>query len=111
MDMRIPPLKIKILLESNPLKSRILVRRLAVTKTPVQVCWLSHTKVAQSQHRAFCAKPSALFNRRLVTTCYGFPSAAEQEHVRKSWMSRVKHPMLRLSQKRYDLTITYYAIT
>ena len=27
MDMRIPPLKIKILLESNPLKSRILVRR------------------------------------------------------------------------------------
>ena len=30
MDIRIPPLKIKILLESNPLKSRILVRRLAV---------------------------------------------------------------------------------
>ena len=32
MDMRIPPLKIKILLESNPPKSRILVRRLAVWK-------------------------------------------------------------------------------
>ena len=30
MDMRIPPLKLKILPESNPLKSRILVRRLAV---------------------------------------------------------------------------------
>ena len=30
MDMRIPPLKGKILLESNPLKSRTLVRRLAV---------------------------------------------------------------------------------
>ena len=30
MDMRIPPLKIKILLESEPLKSRILVERLAV---------------------------------------------------------------------------------
>ena len=29
MDMRIPPIKIKIMLESNPLKSRILVRRLA----------------------------------------------------------------------------------
>ena len=28
--MRIPPLNIKILLESNPLKSRILVGRLAV---------------------------------------------------------------------------------
>ena len=33
MDMRIPPLKIKILLESNPLKSRILVQRLAVRLT------------------------------------------------------------------------------
>ena len=30
MDMRIPPLKLKILLESSPLRSRILVRRLAV---------------------------------------------------------------------------------
>ena len=30
MDMIIPPLFIKMLLESNPLKSRILVRRLAV---------------------------------------------------------------------------------
>ena len=29
--MRIPPLNIKILLESNPLRSRILVRRLAAT--------------------------------------------------------------------------------
>ena len=30
MDVRIPPLKMKIMLESNPLKSRNLVRRLAV---------------------------------------------------------------------------------
>ena len=30
MDMRIPPLGIKIMLESNPLKFRILVRRVAV---------------------------------------------------------------------------------
>ena len=29
MDMRMPPLKTKIMLESNPLKSRIFVRRLA----------------------------------------------------------------------------------
>ena len=29
MDMRIPPLMIKVILESNPLKSRILGRRLA----------------------------------------------------------------------------------
>ena len=37
MDMRIPPLKTKIMLESNPLKSRILVRRLAVLQRCV-VC-------------------------------------------------------------------------
>ena len=30
MDMRISPLKLKIMLESNPLKFRILERRLAV---------------------------------------------------------------------------------
>ena len=30
MEMRVPPLEIKIMLESNPLKSRIFVRRLAV---------------------------------------------------------------------------------
>ena len=30
MDMRIPPLKFKIMLESSPLKSRVLVRGLAV---------------------------------------------------------------------------------
>ena len=29
MEMRVPPLKIKIMLEAKPLKSRILVRRLA----------------------------------------------------------------------------------
>ena len=32
LDMRIPALKLKILLESNPLKSRILVRRLAINQ-------------------------------------------------------------------------------
>ena len=34
MGLGIPPLNIKILLESNPLKSRILVRRLAVFPLP-----------------------------------------------------------------------------
>ena len=38
MDIRIPPLKTKIMLESNPLKSRILVRRLAVVLLSL-VCW------------------------------------------------------------------------
>ena len=33
MDMRIPPLKINIMLESNPLKSRISMRTLAVRGT------------------------------------------------------------------------------
>ena len=34
MGLGIPPLDIKILLESNPLKSRILVRRLAASALP-----------------------------------------------------------------------------
>ena len=32
MDMRIPPLEIQVMLEPNPLRSRVLVRRLAVTR-------------------------------------------------------------------------------
>ena len=35
MDMRIPPLTIKIVLESNPLKSIMLVWRLAVINQPI----------------------------------------------------------------------------
>ena len=34
MGMRIPPLNIKILLDSNPLRSRILVQRLALPSVP-----------------------------------------------------------------------------
>ena len=44
MDLRIPPLKIKILLESNLLKSRILVRRSAGNCYPL--CWPSLAKPA-----------------------------------------------------------------
>ena len=39
MDIRIPPLKIKILFESNPLKSRILERRLAVSPRFREAPW------------------------------------------------------------------------
>ena len=42
MDI-IPPLKIKITLESNPLKSRILAGRLAV----VACCWLADAQTMQ----------------------------------------------------------------
>ena len=35
-----PPLKIKIMLESNPLKSRILVQRLAVASRPPAVAYV-----------------------------------------------------------------------
>ena len=42
VDMRIPPLKIKILLESDPPITRVLVRRLAVVRaTGLIVCLLS----------------------------------------------------------------------
>ena len=51
----------------------------------------------------FRTKHSAFFNRLLVTTFYGFPIVGEQEHVRQSWMSRVKHTILRLSQNATTL--------
>ena len=38
MDMRIPPLRIKIMLESNPLKSIMSVRGLAVRPISVLTC-------------------------------------------------------------------------
>ena len=48
MDMRIPRLKIKIKFESNPPKSRILVRRLAVHVLPAR----GRDVFAQYQHSA-----------------------------------------------------------
>ena len=65
IDMRIPPLKIKSMPESSPLKSRILVRRLAVS---VRVC-LSQTlcttgssfarRLAVSPIANICCEPSS----------------------------------------------------
>ena len=57
MGMIIPPLEIKILLESNPLKSRILVRRLAVSWKPMPTlsltsCVVSATALTASSHLA-----------------------------------------------------------
>ena len=41
----------------------------------------------------------AIAGSHLVTTCYDCSIVAEQEHARKSWMSRVKR-----QPKCYDLT-------
>ena len=46
----------------------------------------------------FARDVPACFNRRLVATLYVVSIVAEREHARKSWMARVKHTMLRLSQ-------------
>ena len=54
MDMRLPPLELKILLESSPLQSRILVRRLAVCRCRMSRFWsLRSEEVAHStpKHR------------------------------------------------------------
>ena len=66
MDMIIPLLKMKILLESNPLKSRILVRRLAV-QAAVSATRVSVRTSLQSTERlpSFRAEPLEIL-RRLV---------------------------------------------
>ena len=52
MDMRIPPLNIKIMLESNHLKSRILVRRLAVQNRLVALTHSSYPPTATVRRTA-----------------------------------------------------------
>ena len=58
--MRIPPLTIKILLESNSLKSRIVVRRLAVKKRPQGKTLRQDCKTSGKdfKERALQARPS-----------------------------------------------------
>ena len=54
MDVRIPPLKLKIMLESNPPKSGILVRRLAVKDIRMNKLGVStlESNMAPSRERA-----------------------------------------------------------
>ena len=55
MGLRIPPLKINIILESHPLKSRILVWRLAVSDTDAEArkvfSMRSLTRLAETKTR------------------------------------------------------------
>ena len=60
MDVRIPTLKIKILLESNPLKSRILVQRLAVLPMP----WLHPPLPARRDLQSLDCQKQALGSKR-----------------------------------------------
>ena len=64
MDMRIPPLKIKIMLDSNPLKSRILVRRLAVRTQGVQQRYFLPSVWAQGVFLSIAVR-KLLFSYRL----------------------------------------------
>ena len=56
------------------------------------------TPLKQESARVEPANFLSLATSSLATTFYGFPIVAEQERTRKSWASRVKHPMFRLSQ-------------
>ena len=60
MDMRIPPLKIKILLESNPLRFRIVVRRLGVPQVAVAGVAVTeaHLRDAFEKHVICCVTGS-----------------------------------------------------
>ena len=96
--MRIPPLDIKIMIESNPLKSRIVVRRLAVV--------FSSTRLVESHRRTVLATSVRIVTwprsyRRLV--------GRRMRHVRSiaclcapapAWM----HNMLAATRTRADST-------
>ena len=51
MDMRIPPLQIKIMLESNPLKSKLLIGGLGVRKMAASTTPLGIASSAAAVHR------------------------------------------------------------
>ena len=74
--MRVPPLELKVLLEPNPLKTRIsvLVRRLAVSAVTT-----------------LCAKPSELVNNKE-------PEEQQIKHQRKE--ERTKPPALVQNKKK-----------
>ena len=76
-----------------------LARSVAGFPTSLAICRTSKlVKSYQSSsviRQLDCARHSALFNRRLITICYGRSIVAEQQHVIKSWTSRVKHPKRR----------------
>ena len=71
IDMKFPPLTIKILLESDPLKSRILVRRLAVTN-------VASTRRGKEHARSTCVESCSVESYhllpRLVHTTLGTSS-------------------------------------
>ena len=50
-DMRIPPLKLKILFQSKPLKSRILVRRLAVQPILIPMSIMERERESETKAR------------------------------------------------------------
>ena len=80
MDMRIPPLKIKIMPESNLLKSRILVRRLAVGLQGGAANGEQNSPLGMARHRG---RPGPDLVRR------GLPSAEEKRRGVPLWEGRV----------------------
>ena len=66
MGLGIPPLKIKILLASNPLKSRILVRRLAVARGDGGGRWPGRAARGTTER---LGEGALLSSKRLVLGC------------------------------------------
>ena len=78
MDMRIPALNIQTLLESKPLKSRILVRRLAVESPQKLEPWKILAEKIQIMLQRAGQELSRVFNRViLLQRIYGLETHAQ----------------------------------
>ena len=99
MGLGIPPLSIKIMLESNPLKSIMLVRRLEVLKLVEIEGVLIYCVIGQVEfdHRAKAgAEVSCVV---LVRTNEILAEAGQQKHARSRWRDRPRargaaHPLV-----------------
>ena len=84
MDMRISPLKHKIMLESNPLKSRIFVRRLAVYRR-------SHDLSTKWRGARYRQNPKpVLLPRTLCESCRKPPICRRIREARIGKLSRAR---------------------
>ena len=95
MDMRIPPLRIKILLESNPLKSRILVRRLAVYG--LRQIWPTPERMCQDFKKTPCMRDMDTFIHAWIHSSFRCSSV-------RSFVSSFIHGYAPIHARTYECT-------
>ena len=107
MDMRIPPLIIKIMLESNPLKSVMLVRRLAVL-TFACLLRAASLPVMGSSPGQVIRSTAVVTTTTTTTTTNDAPSKTHDDDGRGDSAQLRSSGTSRKGQERSGLPVPYY---